>query len=373
MAEPSYDVQARLARVAEVAKARGASAVALVPGSNLRYSTGLRFHLSERPIIAFVTAEGELALIVPKLEAPQVEARPELNVRCFSWSDEEGPEGAFGQAAEALGLKGAALGVDGMTMRVSEGLSLQRAAPGLKLVPVEHDLIRIRAIKSAPEVAAMRRAIEISEQALAGLMGWLKPGLTELQIAARLGQLMSEAGSEGPAFTTTVLSGPKSALPHGSTGERVLQEGELLLFDFGATYQGYPADITRTFVLGEASAQQRELHQVVLEANRAATEAVVPGVPMGEIDRAARRVIEAAGYGAYFIHRTGHGLGLDVHEPIPQLAAGVTEPLQKGMMLTIEPGIYLPEVGGVRIEDDVLVGDQGAEVLTRYPRTLALR
>ena len=179
----------------------GVDAVLIVPGSNLKYFTGLEYHLSERPIIAILTAEG-LSMIVPRLEVPSLVKRPDLEARVFAWSDEDGYFGAFEQAIHELGLHGKTLGVDGLTMRVTEWLVLQQADPTLKVAPVERDLIRIRAFKTPDEIAAMRRAIAISEQALALLLAEVKPGMTEQQIAARLETLMTAGGGEGLAFET---------------------------------------------------------------------------------------------------------------------------------------------------------------------------
>jgi Xaa-Pro dipeptidase len=193
--------------------------------------------------------------------------------------------------------------------------------------------------------------------------------MTEQEIAAELARLLREAGSEGDSFAPLVQTGPNSALPHGKVTQRALEEGDLLLIDFGGTRHKYPADITRTFCLGDPSEEIQKIYDTVLAANQAAAAAAKPGVPCGEVDKAAREVIEAAGYGEYFIHRTGHGLGMSVHE-LPQIAAGVEDVLETGMIFTIEPGIYVPGLGGVRIEDNVHVTETGVEVLTQYPRSL---
>ena len=220
------------------------------------------------------------------------------------------------------------------------------------------------------EVDAMRRAIAISEAALRQLLTEVQPGMTEKQIASRLEALMAQGGGDGLAFDTLIQTGPNSANPHGSTTGRALQQGEFLLIDYGCKVDGYPADITRTFCLGTPTAEMQKIYDTVLRANEAAKAAAGPGVPCGDVDRAARQVIEDAGYGEYFIHRTGHGLGLDTHEPVPQIAGNIDYPLEPGMVFTIEPGIYIPGLGGVRIEDNVLVTDTGLEVLTSFPRTL---
>jgi Xaa-Pro dipeptidase len=362
----NIDYQARITALQGIA---GVDAVALVPGANMHYFTGLHYHLSERPIIALVTAEG-LSFIVPRLEVPSLTARPDLEARPFMWGDTEGYHGAFREALETLGLQNARIGIDGMTMRATEMLHLQAAAPALRLSPIERELIRIRAYKRPDEIAAMREAVKIAEAALAKLLTQIHVGMTERQIAAQLVQLMLDGGAERPAFDTLVQTGTNSANPHGTTTDRPLQAGEFLLIDYGCTVSGYPSDITRTFCFGEPTLEMQRIYDTVLRANEAARAVARPGVAMGEVDKAARTVIEEAGYGQYFTHRTGHGIGLDVHEPIPQIASGVTDVLEAGMAFTIEPGIYLPHLGGVRIEENVVVTDAGLDVLTTFERKL---
>ena len=350
------------------------AAVVLVPGANLRYFTGLTFGLSERPILAFITSTGitstELALVLPDLEVPQLSAHPELSPRVFPWSDEAGFEGAFRAALDALGLRERVVGIDAMTMRAGEYLALLAEAPELQVRRAEKELVSLRARKEPGELAAIRAAVALSERALGRLLPELRTGQSEQEIAGQLTALLGEEGSEGHAFGPLVQSGPNSALPHGDPSARTLKAGEPLLIDYGGCKHGYPADITRTLFLGEPSPELARVFEVVSEANRAAVAAVKPGAAMQEIDRAARRVITAAGYGEQFVHRTGHGLGLEVHESVPQLAEGVTETLAPGMVMTIEPGIYLPGVGGVRLEDVVVVTETGADVLTKLPHKL---
>ena len=361
------DYAKRLARVRELV---GLEAVVLVPGANLRYFTGLQFGLSERPILAFITPDG-LALVLPELEVSQLSAYPHLSPRIFSWSDEAGYAGAFRAVLDELGLREQVLGIDALTMRAFEYLALLAEAPELQVRRAEGELTRIRACKEPGELAAIRAAVALSERALARLLPELEVGQSEQQIAARLTELLEDEGSEAHAFSPLVQSGPNSALPHGNPSARTLGAGEPLLIDYGGRKDGYPADITRTLFLGEPTSELAHIFEVVSEANRAAVLAVGPSVPVQEIDRAARRVIESAGYGENFVHRTGHGLGLEVHESIPQLAEGVQTPLEPGMVMTIEPGIYLPGVGGVRLEDVVVVTETGAEVLTKLPHKLS--
>ncbi|MFN8529096.1 MAG: Xaa-Pro peptidase family protein [Anaerolineae bacterium] len=285
-------------------------AVILVPGANFVYFFGLEFHLSERPTLAVLTKDG-LSLIVPFLEMPKVNERPDLEIRPFAWKDEDGYMGAFRSMIDDLGLRGKTLGVDGMTMRVSEWLALQSIDSTLKIATIEKAVVGVRARKNPDEIAALRKAIQISEAALDQLVHEIQPGMTEAQIAARLEQLMSNFGAHGYAFGSLVQSGANSSNPHGFTTDRALGFSEFLIIDWGAKYEGYMADLTRTFCFGTPTAEMQKIYDTVLAANTAAKALVKPGVPMSAIDKAARDVITAAGYGEYFTHRTGHGLGLE--------------------------------------------------------------
>lgn len=361
----TIDYQARIKKLlAQVS----VELVAFVPGENMRYFTGLEFHLSERPTMAFASPAG-LSFLVPKLEMQKLLDRPDLKALAFEWSDADGYSAALQALLQHHGVdKGVSFGVDGMTMRVFEFLALGQAGANLaSLHDVGQALLKIRAIKTVDELAAMREAVDISEEALRRTLTWVQVGMTEQTIAQKLNEEMTILGAEGFAFNTTVLVGTNSANPHGSVGNRELGENDVLLIDFGAIKDGYPADITRTFCLGELSAEMQKIHQAVYEANKAAREFAKPGVTCHEVDQAAREVIKAAGYGHLFTHRLGHGLGLAVHE-LPNMAENNHMVLEVGMVFTIEPGIYDANLGGVRIEDDVVVTENGIESLTTFPR-----
>jgi Xaa-Pro dipeptidase len=220
----------------------------------------------------------------------------------------------------------------------------------------------------------MRQAIQISQDALDRTLDEIEGkliGMTELQITNILLNHISALGGGGNAFEPIVLTGANSALPHGHPGTTQVQEGDLLLFDYGTKVEGYPSDITRVFAAGSLDAELRRVYETVLGANRAGVAAGKPGIAAQEVDRAARKVITDAGFGDYFTHRTGHGLGLDIHEH-PNMREGNTMILEPGMIYTVEPGVYLPGRGGVRIEDDILVTEHGVESLTSYPRELRI-
>ncbi len=360
----------RIQRLTNRMEATGVDCLAVVPGPNMLYLTGLHFHLSERPVIAFFPAAGRPVLLAPGFEAIKTEHAPRpMDWRVFTYSDEAGPDAACAQACAALGLAGKKLAVEQLTMRVLELTMVQRDAPGVQIVPAEPLLAELRMRKDADELAHMRRAAQVAEEALARTLEAIRPGMTEREIAAELQIHLMRGGSGVLPFEPLVQSGPNSASPHGATTDRRLQPGDILLIDFGARVGGYASDITRTFIVGEPDPELHKVHQIVQAANAAGRAAAGPGVPCQEVDRAARQVIKEAGYGDYFIHRTGHGLGLEGHEP-PYIVEGNAQRLEVGMTFTVEPGVYLPGKGGVRVEDDVVITEDGCESLTTFERGL---
>jgi Xaa-Pro dipeptidase len=366
----------RLARLQALAQHGGYDLVALVPGSNLAYVTGAVFHLSpDRPLVVFFPTHGDSpAAIVPILEQSRLESEAKIPIRAFPYTDTEGFEAAFIGASRALRLSGKRIGVEGLLMRTLEAQLLEEVSPSAKVTPADAHLLKLRLYKTSEEIALMKQAVALSEAALERTLAAISGrvvGMTEAQIATILQKHLDELGSSGNAFDPIILTGANSALPHGHPGATPVQEGDLLLFDFGGRYEGYPADITRVFAVGEIGAELRNVYHAVLEANQAGLWAGKPGVAAQEVDRAARGVIAEAGYGEYFTHRTGHGLGLDIHEH-PNMREGNTMILEPGMVYTVEPGIYLPGRGGVRIEDNVVVTEKGVEVLTSFPRELRL-
>jgi Xaa-Pro dipeptidase len=345
--------------------------VALVPGANLRYLTGIASHLSERVTMAFIPASGSVVMLLPELEAPGARAHLPGDVQIFTYRDEEGHEHVFHQVAELLGLAGKGIGIEYLAMRVLEMRRLEQSAPGCQLLATEPWLPKLRMSKDESELSLVRCAVEIAEQAMHSLLdeGAIRTGRTELEIAAELQVAMLREGGQGEAFSPIVVAGPNSASPHSSPSSRPLQQGDLVTIDWGTIYQGYRSDITRTFVMGSPTPEIERIYDAVLAANQSGRLAVRPRLPAQEVDRAARRAITQAGYGDYFIHRTGHGLGLETHEP-PYIVEGNLQMLEPGMLFTVEPGVYIPGIGGVRIEDDVVVTEDGAETLTSLPRAL---
>jgi len=249
---------------------------------------------------------------------------------------------------------------------------LEAAAPRANFVSAEAPLASLRIHKDETEIAAMRKAVAVAQAALLATLPVIQVGMTERQLAAELSlQLLRHGSDPELPFSPIVASGPNSANPHAFPTDRSLSPGDILILDWGASVGGYFSDLTRTFSLGEPDTELVRAGQVVAQANTAARALAAPGVTAEQVDHAARSAIERAGFGEYFIHRTGHGLGLEGHEE-PYIRAGNPLPLAPGMTFTIEPGIYLPGRGGVRIEDDIVITPNGSECLSDLPRDLIL-
>ncbi|MGO2315015.1 MAG: M24 family metallopeptidase [Pseudolactococcus laudensis] len=258
---------------------------------------------------------------------------------------------------------------DGVTY--AEFQAMQHQLAGLTLHATTSFVETQRQIKSPSEIATIKKACAISDQAFNDLLKYVEPGKTEIEIANFLDFKMRDLGASGISFDTIVASGKRSALPHGRATHKPIEFGDTVTVDFGCYYDHYASDMTRTFFVGEVSPKMQEIYHVVQRAQQAVTDISAPGLNYGDYDRAARDIIEAAGYGEAFSHGIGHGLGLDVHE-IPYFPKTSQERLVEHMVITNEPGIYLENIGGVRIEDDLLITSQGVEVLTQAPKELII-
>jgi Xaa-Pro dipeptidase len=361
---------ARMYRLQAAMEEESADLIALIPGPNLSYLSGLSFHLMERPVVALIPRVGLPALVLPDLEAAKLTASRIPFIPFPYGEDETSRSGAFLAMAKRMNVGALKVAVEYRRMRVLELRLLEKAAPQMTTGEADPLLARVRMIKELAEAQAMREAAHIAERAFEQTLPAICAGVSELEIAAELTLQTLRSGSDSELpFAPIVASGPNAALPHALPGERRLQAGDLVVIDWGAAHQGYFSDLTRTLAVGEPSDELRLVYETVRRANQAGREASRPGATAGEVDAAARTVIVAAGYGERFIHRTGHGLGLEAHEE-PFISEGSDVRLEPGMTFTIEPGIYLAGVGGVRIEDDVLVTAEGAESLTAYPREL---
>lgn len=272
-------------------------------------------------------------------------------------------EGADARVADEISRRGfKSLGFD--RLGAVEYLRMKDLLKGVRIEPLEDIIWSLRRVKDGDELLLIKRAAEITSRGVRRALDVIKPGLREYEVAAEVEYEMRKLGSSGTAFDTIICSGPESAYPHGGSGERRIENGDLVVIDVGARYQGYCADMTRTMVVGEPSRIQKHIYKTVIEAQRIAIGLIRPGVRARDVDEAVRRFIAEMGYGEYFVHGLGHGVGLDIHEP-PTLGPTSEDVLCEGNVLTIEPSIYIPMLGGVRIEDTFLVGGNGAVKLTR--------
>ncbi len=359
---------ARRDKLYGIMRGAGLDVTALIPGSNHRYLTGAEHYVLERPIVSFYSLNQEPVAVVPELEIPLFQRHAEPP-RIISYTDAEGYEAAFRAALHAIGSCDKTIGVDGLQMRFFEGESIRQAAPEANVVDASAPLAELRLIKDEEEIACLRRAIEISERALEAMFAEITIGMTEIEAAAILEGQLRELGGEGLSFGTILHAGGNSALPHSGPLAYRIQAGDPLIVDFGAKFKGYCADITRTVFVSAVSDEQRDYYAVVQAANDAGRLAAKPGATAESVDIAARQVVIEAGYGDLIRHRTGHGIGLEAHEP-PYIVRGNERILAPGMVFTVEPGIYRTGEIGVRIEDDILITEDGAESLTTFPREL---
>ena len=241
----------------------------------------------------------------------------------------------------------------------------------VEFLPTKNIVEQIRMVKDKEEIIKMKKAAQITTESLKEVFEIMEPGVRELEIASELAYTMRKKGAQKEAFETIVVSGERSSLPHGKPSEKKINEGELIIIDVGANYHSYNSDITRTIIIGRENKKQKKIFSIVSDAQKASLEFLKPGVKCKEVDFVARDIIAKKGYGKYFGHGLGHGVGLDIHE-IPRVSSNDDTILLPGMVVTIEPGIYLPEVGGVRIEDSVLITEEGYEILTWFPKILNL-
>jgi Xaa-Pro dipeptidase len=366
----------RISHLIDLAKKAGLDAIALNPGPSLAYLSGMHLGIMERPMILVFTTGGKAALILPELELLKTKELA-FPVEVFPYGDNPATWAkVFRQAVESLGLNGwdsihhngKRIGVEPTHMRVLELRYLEAAAPQAKFISASDSLATLRLQKEPAEINLIRKAIEIAQRALQATLPTIRPGVTEREIAAELTIQLLRKGSEA-AFMPIVSSGPNSANPHATPTNRKLGVGDLLVIDWGAIAEGYISDLTRTFAIGKIDPELERIAEIVRLANAAGRAAGRPGIAAGRVDQAARAVIEEAGYAVYFTHRTGHGIGIEIHED-PYIFKENTLLLAPGMTYTVEPGIYLPGRGGVRIEDDVVITAEGCETLSDLPREL---
>ena len=364
----SEDFARRMDRAADQADAAGLAGVLVAPGPDLIYLTGyMPVAITERVTLLALRKGHQPAMVLPVLERPDAEVAPSAGtIELIDWTD--GVDDPFAKFAPFLDADGSyAISDSAWALQL---LGLQEALPGTRYVSMTAALPMLRAVKDDDELGRLAAAGAAADQCFEALLGVRFAGRTENEVAADLAALLIDHGHSQVDFTV-VGSGPNGANPHHEAGDRTIEDGDMIVLDFGGLKHGYGSDTSRTIHVGEPTAEEREVHDIVRRAQQAGFEAVRPGVACQEIDRACRRVIADAGYGEQFLHRTGHGIGLTTHEP-PYMVEGETQTLEPGMCFSIEPGIYLAGRFGVRIEDIVTVTEDGGRRFNNTTREMQI-
>ena len=352
-----------LLRARELLRARGLDAALTARPANIRYISG--FAGTESYL--YLSAERAVILTDSRYTLQAEKEGKDCQVRTI------GKGSGYGELLAQLlsedGVRTLGFEEDALLYGTAAELQEKSGLPAGQWKPLAGALSTLRAVKSAEEIRKIEEAERIGDAAFSYILEELRPGVTELQIAAKLEYFMKSHGAEGTSFDTIAASGLHSAMPHAVPADKPLEKGDFVTMDFGCRYQGYCSDMTRTVVIGKADARQREIYQVVLEAQETALASLRPGMTGAEGDWLARAVIEEAGYGEYFGHGLGHSVGLEIHEK-PALSTREKTVLAPGMIETVEPGIYIPDFGGVRIEDMVVLTEDGVRNLTASPKEL---
>jgi len=362
----SHDYARRLARARDATERAGLDALVVTPSADLVYLVGYDAPQLERLTALVLRVGGDPLLLVPELERPRAAASPAGRlVGIDSWPDSEVPYEALRRALGGAGRYGATDRMWGRHL-----LELQRALPQAEFLPASPVLSTLRTRKEPEEIELLARAGSSADETFGRISGEGLTGRTEEEISRSLAAHLVDTGHQSAGFGI-VASGPNGASPHHQPSDRTIRHGDTVVLDFGGRVGGYYSDISRTVSVGEPSPEVSEVHEIVRDAQEAAFRSVRPGVPAEDVDETARQVIEGAGYGHAILHRTGHGIGLEEHED-PYIVKGNDQPLQTGMCFSIEPGIYLQGRFGVRIEDIVVVTEDGARRLNDAPRELAV-
>lgn len=361
------DYNERLAALRQKMREAGTDLVAVGPGSHMEWLVGIRLLADERPCLLLVTQRAE-SLLVPALNAEEVRKKSAIAV--FPWSDDKGADAALSAALSVIGAEQVTSVALDETMRTDFALLLLNCLPtGVKTSFASATVGFLRMLKDAGEIAALKESAAVADRAVIAAFEAIRPGIREKDLAAVVRAEFDRQGAT-PAFWM-VGSGVNGSFPHHTTSDRRLQAGDAIVIDIGARMGGFPSDITRMAFLGRPSAKYLEVHAIVERAVQAALAAARPGVPAKAVDEAARKVITDAGYGDYFVHRTGHGLGIDIHEP-PFITGSNEMRLQEGNVFSIEPGIYLPGEFGVRLEEIVVLRATGPEIFSNLTRNLRI-
>lgn len=358
----------RLEKLMQWLQEQNTEAAFLTSTPSVFYMTNFHCEPHERLLGLFVFQEKEPMLICPKMEEGHARGAGWTH-EIIGYTDTDNPWDMIAKAIEARGIDAGTVAIEKEHLNVERYEYLSQLFPKATFRSAEEKVRELRLIKDEKELAILREAAAMADYAVEIGVNAIQENRSELEVLATIEHELKKKGIHKMSFDTMVLTGANSALPHGVPGANKMQRGDFVLFDLGVIIDGYCSDITRTVAFGEISDEQKRIYETVLKGQLNAVESCKPGATFSEIDRAARSVIADAGYGDFFPHRLGHGLGISVHE-FPDVKEGNNSPLREGMVFTIEPGIYVPNLGGVRIEDDVYITKDGVEILTKFPKEL---
>lgn len=358
----------RIGQLQERMENAGVGLAAIAPTANMRYLLGFAPLMDERFCALLVTAR-DTRMVVPSLNADQTEAH--TGMEAVRWQDDEGPHESLATVMSELNQDVRPILAADDAMRADHLILLQDLVEPSRTLAAGALMAPLRMCKSEEEIELLRRSAALADQAMLAGVEACRPGITEQEVGESIARRFREGGASAIDFII-IASGPNGAFPHHETGRRQLQEGDTIIIDIGATLDGYKSDITRVVNLGQPSQEVASAYKAVRQANRLGRTAAHPGAQAGDVDRAARQHLEDAGLGPYFAHRTGHGLGLEAHEP-PWIMSGSDTVLQPGMVFSIEPGVYLPGKFGIRVEDIVVITNDGCHVLSGLPREMIIK
>lgn len=337
------------------------------PSADLEYLTGLHPLNDERFKALFVMSDKRHFYVAPELYYEETRAALGPDIDILQWGDHEGFLKAISKVEAKYGLSGKRIGInDGI--RAVDIIDIGETL-NVKFANGVHVMENVKVSKDQEERENLRQAARIADTVIGEIVKFIRPGIKEKDIKEKIEEIMFKNGAQGIAFETIVASGPNSSRPHYNDDSRVIEENDIIIMDYGCKYNGYCSDISRTVFVGEPTDEMKKIYNIVLEANEAGEKRVAQGVTAEEVDRAARKVIKDAGYGQYFINRTGHGVGTAVHEA-PYIKEGNKQVLDDGMAFSVEPGIYLPGKFGMRVEDIVLVNEGKGEILNKAPKNM---
>ncbi|MEW6622491.1 MAG: Xaa-Pro peptidase family protein [Bacillota bacterium] len=354
----------RIARVQQLMKTKGIDYLVLAPTPNMFYLTGMKTVADERLQAAIVPKEGALTMVLPEMYKETAAGQCE-NWRLLTWSDHQDP---VELVKSAIAITGGRAAID-EKMWAGHFLRVMSVFSDFKFFQAADVLRELRMVKDEQELAFLKQSGQLADMVMEEVLQEIREGVKEKELALFVEKRVKTLGAEDISFKPIIASGPNGSLPHHNTGERRLQKGDFVTMDFGAVLQGYCSDITRTIHIGKATNEEKEVYRVVQQANEAGFNAAGAGVACQEVDRATRRVIASAGYGHCFLHRTGHGIGLDYHEE-PYIVEGNDICLRRGMVFSVEPGIYLTGKMGVRIEDIIALTGDGPVRFNNFTREL---